>query len=196
MNLEPYPESDGRKVWLTLDETDQLLHAVPDDARIPVALGVRCGLRACEASRLTPNDVVDTAKGWTVRVREEIAKYDKYRETVIPPGLAERIQAVDRVRDMNSDEPIWSLSQRSLERRVASTRAELVERTDDDGWRHYEFHDGRRTWATLLVGRHDVDPLLVCQWGGWDDLETFLDHYHGTYSPHVQREARRNVDWL
>jgi hypothetical protein len=36
------------------------------------------------------------------------------------------------------------------------------------------FPDLRRTWATALA-REDVDPLLVCDWGGWNDLETFFD---------------------
>ena len=48
----------------------------------------------------------------------------------------------------------------------------------------------------MLAGTEGVDPLFVCQWGGWSDLETFLDHYKGTYSPEVQREARAGVEWL
>jgi hypothetical protein len=41
-----------------------------------------------------------------------------------------------------------------------------------------------------------VDPLLVCDWGGWEDWEAFLDHYRGTFSPVAQERERQNVDWL
>jgi integrase len=56
-------------------------------------------------------------------------------------------------------------------------------------------HDLRRTWATALASE-DVDPLLVCDWGGWEDLETFLDHYRGTFSPEAQLRERQKVEWL
>ena len=41
-----------------------------------------------------------------------------------------------------------------------------------------------------------VDALLVCQWGGWEDLQTFLKLYHGVHSPEAQRRARDAVGWL
>jgi integrase len=66
---------------------------------------------------------------------------------------------------------------------------------DDKMWTHVTPHDLRRTWATSLAGS-EVDPLLVCDWGGWSDLETFLEHYRGTYSPEVQRRELEKVGWL
>ena len=42
----------------------------------------------------------------------------------------------------------------------------------------------------------DVDAMVVCDWGGWNDLDTFLDHYRGTNSPEAQRRERDKVDWL
>jgi len=56
-------------------------------------------------------------------------------------------------------------------------------------------HDLRRTWATQLKGA-DVDAMIVCDWGGWSDLETFLDHYRGKFSPEAQRQQREKVGWL
>jgi hypothetical protein len=38
--------------------------------------------------------------------------------------------------------------------------------------------------------------MVVCDWGGWNDLDTFLDHYRGTNSPEAQRREREKVDWL
>lgn len=56
-------------------------------------------------------------------------------------------------------------------------------------------HDLRRTWATNLRSA-DVDPLMACDWDGWNDLETFLDHYQGRFSPEAQKREREKVDWL
>lgn len=38
--------------------------------------------------------------------------------------------------------------------------------------------------------------MVVCDWGGWDDLDAFLDHYRGTSTPEVQKREREKVDWL
>jgi hypothetical protein len=40
----------------------------------------------------------------------------------------------------------------------------------------------------------EIDPLLVCDRGGWVDLETFLDHYRGTFSSGARRQEREKVD--
>jgi integrase len=85
-------------------------------------------------------------------------------------------------------------STRTLRRWIEATREDLAE-TEDPRWTHLTFHDLRRTWATQLKGEK-VDALLVCDWGGWDDLETFLEHYRGTYAPDVQKRERRKVEWL
>jgi len=66
---------------------------------------------------------------------------------------------------------------------------------DDPGWDDLTPHDLRRTWATQLHSQ-DVDPLIVMEWGGWNDLETFLDHYKGTSTPEAQRRERNKVGWL
>jgi integrase len=196
MNLEPYDERDGMKVWLSREETDAVIDAAADDARTLVELGLRCGLRCSEAVNVAPKHVVETGIGPTLRVVEEVAKLGKYREVPLPADLSGRIEAVDRVRDAPADEPVVEFSQRTADRRVAQLRQQLADETGDDHWRHLEFHDFRRTWATLLAGREEVDPLVVCDWGGWEKLDTFLEHYRGAFSPEVQRRERDAVDWL
>ena len=49
--------------------------------------------------------------------------------------------------------------------------------------------------TTSLKGA-EVDAMLVCDWDGWSDLETFLDRYRGKFSPEAQRKQRIKVDWL
>ncbi len=38
--------------------------------------------------------------------------------------------------------------------------------------------------------------MIVCDWSGWDGLQTFLDHYRGTHTPEAQLRERGKVDFL
>jgi integrase len=88
---------------------------------------------------------------------------------------------------------VVDVSTRTLRRWIHSTAEELADK--DEMWLHVTMHDLRRTWATNLKGE-DVDAMIVCDWGGWNDLETFLEHYRGTFSPEAQRRQREKVAWL
>lgn len=127
-------------------------------------------------------------------LRVHHGKGDKYRETPIPRDLAATIRTVDDVRDAPSSASLVDITSTRSLRRWVTNAADRVD-DDDAGWSYLTFHDLRRTWATALASE-DVDPLLVCDWGGWNDLETFLDHYRGTFSPEAQKRARDGVDWL
>ena len=195
MNLKPHKSREDMKVWLSQGEVEQLLDAAKNtEQRIAFALGARCGLRSHEVLDVTPAHVHDTDAGTMLRVYH--GKGDKYRETPVPRDLATTIRTVDDFRDEKSTVPIVSVSStRSLRRWVERAARACEEESGDDGWSHLGFHDLRRTWATSLASE-DVDPLIVCDWGGWNDLETFLEHYRGTYSPEAQLREREKVDWL
>lgn len=194
MNVIDHDER-GKRVWLSTEEIEQLLDA-PDKMEQTIAfeLGVRCGLRSGEILDVTPDDVIDTDAGDMLKVPD--GKGERYRETPLPSTLKRQIETVDEMRDEGSDEPIVSVTTtQSLRNWIRETRSTLAEETDDDRWQFVSMHDLRRTWATQ-VAENDVDPLIVCQWGGWSDLDTFLDHYRGSFSPEAQRRARSNVAWL
>lgn len=195
MNLQPHDQEDGKKVWLSESEVEKLEETAEDSEQtIAFGLGARCGLRSAEILEVSPQDVVETDAGWVVRVWS--GKGEKFRETPIPSDLAMRIQTIGDVRDEAADEPVLSIeSTRSLRRWLQEAREELADQEDDIGWQFLSTHDLRRTWASALADA-EVDPLLVLDWGGWEDLETFLEHYNGTYSPAAQRRARGKVDWL
>lgn len=196
VNLREHDGREDMKVWLADQEVEQLLEVASDagvDHYIAIGLGVRCGLRSAEVLDVTPRDVQKTTAGRMVRVRD--GKGGKYRETPIPTELATTISTVDGVREEPSTEPLLDVTTRTLRRWVERAALELVETTDDDGWRHLSFHDLRRTWATS-VGSKDVNELVLMEWGGWEDIETFLDHYRGAYSPEAQRREREKVGWL
>ncbi|RQG89333.1 tyrosine-type recombinase/integrase [Natrarchaeobius chitinivorans] len=195
MNLQQHENRDDMKVWLSQSEVEQLLEAAENaQQRIAFALGVRCGLRSHEVLDVAPEDVVDTDSGTVLRVWH--GKGDKFRETPVPRDLATTIRTVDDVRPESSSTSLVEISStRSLRRWLRSTADELADETEDVGWEHLAFHDLRRTWATALASA-DVDPLLVCEYGGWNDLETFLDHYRGTFSPEARKRERQKVSWL
>ncbi|PCR89458.1 tyrosine-type recombinase/integrase [Natrinema ejinorense] len=195
MNLQQHEKRDDMKVWLSQPEVDQFLEAAADtQQRIAFALGARCGLRSHEVLDVAPDDVVDTDAGTMLRVWH--GKGDKFRETPVPRDLATTIDTIDDYRDADASSPLVEISStRSLRRWVRSAADELHDETGDAGWDHLGFHDLRRTWATALASA-DVDPLLVCDWGGWNDLETFLEHYRGTFSPEAQQRERGKVNWL
>jgi integrase len=184
----------GRKVWLSAGEVTQLLDAAEDTTqRIAFGLGARCGLRSAEVLGVAPEDVHETEIGTMLSV--DGAKGGGYRETPMSSDLATTIRTADDYRDAPSDAPLVDVTTRTLRRWVESAADELAETTDDARWRELSFHDLRRTWATNLGGA-EVDPLVVCDWGGWTDLDVFLEHYRGTYSPDAQRRERSKVEWL
>ncbi len=195
MNLREHDERSDMKVWLSENEAERFLAAAENtEQRIAFGLGVRCGLRSGEWLDVTPRDVVDTDAGTMLRVWE--GKGDKFRETPMPQELATMIRTASDYGDGDADEPIISVtSTRTLRRWVGRAGEQLAEETGDTGWRELSTHDLRRTWATSLADA-EVDPLLALDWGGWEDLETFLEHYKGAYSPAAQRRARGKVDWL
>ncbi|MGB9987328.1 tyrosine-type recombinase/integrase [Salarchaeum japonicum] len=195
MNLQAHDSRDDMKVWLSEDEVDDLLDAADtQQQRIALALGARCGLRSHEVLDVAPEHVVDTEAGAMLRVWH--GKGDKFRETPIPRDLYTTIRTLDEFRDADSSDPLLDITTtRTLRRWVERAAGELAGEIEEPGWNYLTFHDLRRTWATALKSA-EVDSLLVCDWGGWDDLETFLEHYRGTYSPDAQKRERGKVEWL
>lgn len=196
MNRRQHNSQDyGMKVWLDDTEVRQLLDAAEDtEQRIAFGLGARCGLRSKEWLDVEPRHVVDTAAGTMLQVPE--GKGDKYRETPITTELATAIRTVGDMNGSDSTPVIRSASStRVLRKWLERARDRLHDETGKDGWLDVSTHDLRRTWATRLQSS-DVDPLVVLSWGGWEDLETFLDHYEGSHSPEMQKREREKVAWL
>jgi integrase len=201
MNLQEHNNETeyGMKVWLSESEVDQLLeHAIHSRAKIAFALGVKCGLRSHEIISVQPSDIADSDVGPMLRIR---GKGDKFRETPLPPDLQTTIETAIEFRHAPDSAPVVlnnndeKTTTRTLRNWLATTREQLVDETDEPYWDELSFHDLRRTWATALASQ-DVDPLICCDWGGWSDLDTFLNHYRGTFSPDAQRRERDKVDWL
>ena len=195
MNLREHKNQDDMKCWLSDQDVTRLLEATTStDRRLALALGARCGLRSHEVLNVAPGQLHETDAGWMLSVPE--GKGDKYRETPVPSQLATQIETVGDIRDEPDSAPLVSITTtQSLRNWIKSARETVATHTEDERWHHVSFHDLRRSWATSLASK-DVDPLIVCDWGGWNDLDTFLEHYRGAYSPEAQRREREKVDWL
>lgn len=194
MFFDKHDSRDDYKVWLSQSEVTQLLEAATDNQhRLAFELGARCGLRTEEIISVAPMHVRETDAGTMLRV--DSAKNDRMRQTPIPTDLAMRVETIDEYREAGGDEPVIQAAKRTMRRWIKRTVEALAEETDEPMWQYVTMHDLRRTWATSLKGE-DVDAMVVCDWGGWNDLETFLNHYRGKFSPEAQRKQREKVDWL
>lgn len=190
MMTEEYPEGDGRRVWLTRDELTLLVDVLDEPMRkVAVRLGAECGLRTEEIVSVTPSDVYPNGEiGRFLTVPE--GKGEKYRETPIPDGLADLVEALGHGA---ADDPVVDRSTRSLRTWMQNAREELLEH--DDRWQFVTFHDLRRSWAGWLA-YDDVEVAVALRWGGWNDIETFLNHYRSNATAKAQARERGKVDWL
>jgi len=195
MMTEEYEDQDGRRVWLSRDEVDVLLEVVDDPLRkVAFRLAAECGLRTHEIVAVTPDHVVDGGEAGQMLVVPE-GKGEKYREAPIPDSLADLVDAAASFGGVDADEVLVDRSTRALRNWVEAARGELADGTGEDRWRYLTFHDLRRTWAGQLANA-DVDETIALRWGGWNDLDTFLNHYRGDATEKAQARERAKVEWL
>lgn len=194
MRLKQYDSRNGMRVWLSDEELDMLLNkAQTPHQRLAFLLGGRVGLRRSEITKITPNDMVKGPTGKHVRIWEDYAKRDHYREPPIPE-TADAI-ATTLAFDQGDDEPLVDVDGTTVYRWVQKAAAELEEETGDEGWGYVDVHDLRRTWGTYLL-EQGVLPSVVMAWGGWRDWDTFREHYLGEFSPEAITCERSKVDFL
>lgn len=198
--MKPYDTRDGYRVWLDDRELNSLINTMGDRGgtlhRLAGRIGGEAGLRRDEASQTSKADVAESTGDKHLRVWEDAAKRDKYRETPIPSDLAQQIEMVPEFRDdIGRNDPVLDASPRTLNRWVKRAAEELHAETGDEGWLQVTYHDLRRTWGTRLL-EQGVLPSVVMDWGGWEDWDTFREHYLGEFSPHALQRERAKVEWL
>lgn len=196
MRLKPYPDREGKRVWLSDQELRALVGEV-DGVRESIALLLagRCGLRRSEVVEITPADVVEGPTGRHLRVWEDVAKKEHYREPPAPERVARYIEAVASEAGLDDDDPVVDVTGRTVYRWVRRAASAREQATGDVGWSYVDVHDLRRTWGTYIL-EQGVIPSVVMDWGGWDDWEDFRRHYLGEFSPGAIRRERGKVDFL
>lgn len=192
MRLKDYDTHDGKRVWLSEKEIQLLIDQRDSDhpaMRAAFLLAGRCGLRRDEVVSITPADLVTTDHGRVVRVWD--GKGDKYREVPCPDALADVALGMNKAPDEALADVDPSTIYAWVQRAAQRCRAE----TGDEGWQFVGPHDLRRSWAIRLL-ESGVVPSLVMAWGGWDDWQTFRNHYLAEFSPEAVRRERSKVEWL
>lgn len=195
MRLSDYHERDGKQVWLDEDEVEMLLgEAQSAEQRRAFQLGVRAGLRRSEIVSVTLADVLNGPDGF-VRVWEDYAKQEKYREAPIPDDLQSVVTSSLQY-ERDGDDPLVDVDGSTVYRWVRRAAERLQAETDDRGWSFLDVHDLRRTWGGQLLWNYGLLPSSVMAMGGWSDWETFRKHYLGAPSPEAMRRERAKVDWM
>jgi integrase len=138
---------------------------------------------------VTSSDLVANDTGRIVRVWE--GKGDKYREVPCPDELLDVALGMSR----DPGDPLVSVDPSTIYDWVAATRGRCRARTGDDGWQYVGPHDLRRSWGVRLL-ESGVLPSVVMEFGGWDDWQTFRDHYLAEFSPEAIRRERSKIPWL
>lgn len=197
MRMKPYPEDDGKRVWLSLEEIQMVIdEAESTEQEIAFKFASHCGLRRKEITRITPADLVTDEQGhYHLRVWEDVAKKDHYREPPVPDTLASKLEAVEDLNGLDRDDEFIDVHNKTVYRWLMRATERLEEQTGDEGWSRVDVHDLRRSWATHILGE-GVLPSVVMSWGGWQDWETFRKHYLGEFSPRVLEREREKVEFL
>jgi len=199
--MKDYDERGGKRVWLSEQEIQLLLsNSDSDHAQMDVALilAARCGLRRKEITGdpsdpdrhgVRPADLVTNDTGNIVRVWN--GKGGKYREVPAPAELTQL--ALGMARD--PDQELVDVDPSTIYDWVARARARCRAETSDEGWQYVGPHDLRRSWGVRTL-ESGVLPSVVMEWGGWEDWETFREHYLAEFSPEALRRERGKVSWL
>lgn len=197
MRMKPYPDRDGKRVWLSQDEIEMVIdEAENTEQEVAFKLAARCGLRRKEAARVRYRDLVNDEKGNPhLRVWEDFAKKGHYREPPVPTSVADKVNAMEDLGGHTPDDAIIDYTAKTVYRWLMRATERLEEQTGDEGWGRVDVHDLRRSWATHILGQ-GVLPSVVMSWGGWKDWETFRRHYLGEFSPEVLEREQEKVEYL
>lgn len=79
-------------------------------------------------------------------------------------------------RPLGPGDPVVDVSPRTVRNWVKRAAEAIAKGSGDDDWYKVSAHDCRRTWASALVS-DGMPSDLVMDWGGWEDHDTFRDHY-------------------
>lgn len=193
MRLKDYDEREGKRVWLSEREMSMLIdQADSPQEKLAFLFGGRCGLRRQEMIDVCPRDIVETETGDVIRVWH--GKGDKYREVPAPDDLVSIVETL--AFGMEPDEQLLETDHGStVYRWVRRAAQRLQAETDDKGWSYVDVHDLRRSWGVRLL-EAGVLPSVVMDWGGWEDWQTFREHYLAEFSPEALRRERGKVGWL
>lgn len=173
-------ESGRKRAWLSQRELNLLYDEVSDNMEREIALRLmgEAGLRTAEVVQASMNHVRPMETDSTrYKLIVPQGKGDKRRETVISDTLHTKMQAYSQANRLDSEQALVNRSTRTLQNWMKRAK----EPQSAEEWTHVSCHDLRRSWAQELLESGASVPAVM-QLGGWEDYETFRDHYLGTLS--------------
>lgn len=173
------------RVWLHAADKQALLEYYADDPikQVAIRLMLESGLRVEEVPRVTANDLQYSEDGDYHQLKVREAKRGR-RDTVVPVSLAQQIRTVSNIQDGGV---VVEVTPRTVRNWVYEAAEALREETGEPDWGKVSPHDLRRSWATGLI-QSGVPESDVMDYGGWENYETFRDHY---YQPSEEQRGQR-----
>lgn len=198
MQVEPYFDKDGYRVWLAKQESQTLLDYFEDTPKkqLAVHLGLH-GLRAGEIQRVALQDFREMnteEEGHMLHVWESKTNY---RETPISSEVYTLAKQIKSIQGLRKSDSIVDASKRTIQRWVSNdASAALAEREPEKDWEHLTAHDLRRTWCTHTYWSINGDRAreVVMAWGGWTDVQTFTQNYLGKIPDSVAIDVMQEAE--
>ena len=175
------------RVWLETENRQNLLEYYADDPikQVAMRLMLEAGLRSEEVPRVTANDLRPADDGNFTRLKIRTAKKGR-RETVVPDSLAQQIRTVSNIQDGGV---VVNVTPRTIRNWVYAAAEYLHKETGEPDWADVSPHDLRRSWATSLI-QQGVPESNVMSWGGWENYETFREHYFEESDEQIERQLQ------
>jgi len=195
MQLEPYSEKDGMRVWLSKQEQKQLLQYYEEEPQKQLAIELMLdGLRADEVPQISMNDFREMnteQEGWMLHIWE--SKTD-YRECPVNRETKRKAKMIKNMSDKHQGDSLVDSSVRTVQRWVNKASESLSE--EDSDWGYVTAHDLRRTWATHTYWSLNGDRAreVTMAWGGWSDVQTFNQNYLGKVPDSVAIDVMDEAD--
>lgn len=195
MRLDDYDErEDSKRVWLSVDEMERLIEQMDTpQQRVACMLAGKSGLRRDEVVSVRFKDF-DHAPDGFVRIWNDVAKQDHYREAPIPDEVQYIVETLAHGSD--PEESVVGVVGTTVYRWVQRAAEQLQDETGDEAWSYLDVHDLRRSWGGHLLWNCGVMPTVVMEFGGWTDWDTFAEHYMGQITPEAAERERGKIDYM
>lgn len=194
MRQKEHETRNAMKVWLSELETAHVIDSAESTKHeIAFRLMARCGLRRSEVVDVSPEDLTRSEEG-TAYLRIPDGK-SGYRETPLSDTLEAQLQALAELEGREPGDSVLDVSDRTVSRWLKGTCETVAEELTEPAWKNVNCHDLRRSWGTNLLA-DGVLPSVVMSWGGWEDWDTFREHYLGEFSPKALERERSKVAYL
>ena len=169
MQIEPFPEKDGYRCWLSHEEQDHLLNEYTEEPRKQLALrGLLHGLRSDEIEWMRTRNIrrlESDLEAYKLRIEDGKTGF---RETPLQSRLREQMLMLKNARQLMQDDPLVDVTKRTVQRWVTGAAENIATETGGEEWNYVSAHDLRPTWATHTYYALDAHYAteVVMRWLG------------------------------